>query len=174
MISYSWSVWWEAIDRQFVIKPFTTLQRQVALRITKAYRTLSIEASNILSNLMPIDLYLKQRAVQYFIKNGITNELTEFYLQDLNIDLSNIQKPFKTDELPHFALRNKANIVSEITDKLIAFTDGSKSSRGVGAAYCLLDNNIIIKKAKYKLAAYCSVFQSELLAVLKAIEYKVH
>jgi hypothetical protein len=60
LISYAGSVWREAIDKQYIKKLFETMQRQVALRISKAYRTVSAEAANVISNLMPIDLYLKQ------------------------------------------------------------------------------------------------------------------
>jgi hypothetical protein len=60
LISYAGSVWIEAIDKQYIKKLFETMQRQVALRISKAYRTVSAEAANVISNLMPIDLYLKQ------------------------------------------------------------------------------------------------------------------
>ncbi|HEY6436436.1 MAG TPA: hypothetical protein VIY47_07585, partial [Ignavibacteriaceae bacterium] len=73
---------------------FESLQRQVSLRITKAYKTVSNEALNILSNLTPIDLHIKSTAINYFIKKGINNDLTYSFLSDNYFDLSLIQKPF--------------------------------------------------------------------------------
>jgi len=70
IISYGVSVWAQAIDRQFITKPLTSLQRRYALRMTRAYRTVSTDAANILANFLPIDLYLKERAVMYFIKKA--------------------------------------------------------------------------------------------------------
>jgi hypothetical protein len=171
IVSYASSVWFEAIDSQFVKKPLITLQRRVAIRMIKGYKTISIEAANILANLIPIDLYLKKKSADYFVKRGINNILTDSLLEDYNIDLNYIQRPFKADELPHFALRKSVKIVSESTDDIIAYTDGSKSEEGVGSGFCILKAGIIIKKAIFKLAKHCSVFQSEMFAILKAVQY---
>jgi ribonuclease HI len=170
-ISYASSVWIDAIDKEYVRKPLISKQRQIALRICKAYKTVSTEASNIISNLMPIDLYLKQTAINYYIKHGINNAFTESYLREFNTDLQYIQKPFRTEDLPHFTYRNKAKIVNEIKDQLIAYTDGSKSTNSVGAGFCITDGSTVVKTAKYKLSKHCSVFQAEMFAILNTIKY---
>ncbi len=108
IISYALSVWAHAIDRQFVIQPLASLQRRVAIRIIKGYRTISIDAANVLAKLTPIDLYLKGRAVIYFAKKPISNRLTEDYLQN-TIDLDNIQRPIDCYRLKHYALRQQIN-----------------------------------------------------------------
>jgi ribonuclease HI len=171
LISYGCSVWWEGINREYVKKPFTTLQRQIAIRFSRAYKTVSTEALNVLANLIPIDLYLKQRAINYFIKKGVNNSLTESYLEETNIDLRQIQKPFPNEKLPHFALRKSIVEVSDTSTEYVVYTDGSKSNARVGAAFYVFRGDLIVRKAKYKLANHCSVFQSELFAILKAITY---
>jgi len=171
IISYACSVWYEAIDQKYIIKPFITIQRQIALRISRAYKTVSIEAANIIANLMPIDLFIKQRATNYFVKNGINNDLTNSYLNHLNINLENIQKPIPSQQLPHFAQRNQIKTVTQTHDDVLVFTDGSKSTAGVGSAFCITNGTQITKKAKFKLAKYCSVFQAELFAMLKALNF---
>lgn len=45
------------------------------------------------------------------------------------------------------------------------FTDGSKTEKGVGAAFCVFDKNQLVATKKLKLASYCSVFQAELYAI---------
>jgi len=171
IISYASSVWIDAVDKEYIRKPLVSMQRQIALRICKAYKTVSTEALNVISNLIPIDLYLKQTAMNYFIKHGINNEFTYQYLQEFNIDLQYVQKPFRTEDLPHFKHRKQANIVNQINDQIIAYTDGSKSTNGVGAGFCIIDGSAVIKTAKYKLSKYCSVFQAEMFAILNAVKH---
>jgi ribonuclease HI len=79
--------------------------------------------------------------------------------------------PIKVEMLPHIAQRRPINIVQEITDQHIIFTDGSKSEAGVGAGYCYVLNDLVLKEAKFKLANYCSVFQADLFAIQCALKY---
>ncbi len=85
--------------------------------------------------------------------------------------MANIQKPFKVIDLPHFSKRKSATIINDVMDNLVTYTDGSKSNNGVGSGFCFLNCQTIIKYSKYKLSNYCSVFQSELFAIFKALEY---
>jgi hypothetical protein len=74
IISYCSSVFYEAIDRKFFIEPLIRCQRLLGHRLIKAYKTVSADATNIIANLIPIDLYLKGKAVEYFVKQNIENE----------------------------------------------------------------------------------------------------
>jgi hypothetical protein len=171
LISYGVSVWHEAIDRKFVINHLNTLQRLVALRINKSYKTVSTDASNILANFMPIDLHLKKISAEYFIKNGISNNITRELLANCNINLENIQKRFPNKLMPKFEERLKPKVVMETSDQTIVYTGGSKSAQGVGAAFCVFISENVIKKVKFKLANYCTAFQTELFAINKALEF---
>jgi len=51
------------------------------------------------------------------------------------------------------------------------FTSGIKSEQGVGAGFTVYLRNSIIRKAKFKLAKYCTAFQSELFSILMALKY---
>jgi ribonuclease HI len=51
------------------------------------------------------------------------------------------------------------------------YTDGSKSFQGVGIGFCSIINQRIIKRSKFKLSSYCSVFQAELFATLQALKH---
>ncbi|GBM41022.1 hypothetical protein AVEN_180930-1 [Araneus ventricosus] len=50
------------------------------------------------------------------------------------------------------------------------YTDGSKTEKGVGAAYCRIAQNQIIESWFVKLPSQATVFQAELLALSKAVE----
>jgi hypothetical protein len=59
---------------------------------------------NVIANLIPLDLVMKQRAIEYAVKHGIQLDICEEYFNELNIGLSNVQKQFPFHALPHPAL----------------------------------------------------------------------
>ncbi|XP_055944563.1 uncharacterized protein LOC129975528 [Argiope bruennichi] len=51
------------------------------------------------------------------------------------------------------------------------YTDGSKTEKGVGAAFCVFQNGYPTTTWTSKLAEYNTVFQAEILALYKAVNY---
>jgi ribonuclease HI len=171
-ITYASSVWYKSIERKYFMKNLETMQRSIGLRIIRGYRTLSTETVNTIANLMPIELQLKQRATHYYIKKGIQNELTDFYLSDEHIDVTNAQKPYDLRHALHYGKRKPISLgIDEPTEETLIYTDGSKSKSGVGSGFCIESSGRIYSEKKFKLSKYCSVFQAELLAIEKALEY---
>jgi hypothetical protein len=129
---------------------------------------------------MPIDLVLKQRAIEYYVKHGILTDACYEYFREENIDLNNVHKPFPFYKLPHPASVQALDITLEqieslpTEDQTIIFTYGSKTTEGVGAGFCALKNKQIIKKAKFKLASYCTIFQVNLFVVLQSLIFINH
>jgi hypothetical protein len=109
ILSYGSPLWIQHIDKYYIIKLLESIQRLNALRLCRAYKTVSKDALNIIANFMPIDLVMKQRAIEYFIKHGIDTELSNEYFRHTGIDLLNIQKPYPFYDLPHPALTHKLN-----------------------------------------------------------------
>jgi ribonuclease HI len=177
ILSYGCSVWIKDIDKNYISKALESIQRSVALRLCYAYKTVSTQALNVIANLMPLDLVVKQRAIEYAVKHEIQLDICEEYFKQLNIDLTNVQKPFQFYDLPHPAITHKLNIIQDTNDSYLTndcrmiYTDGSKSSQGVGAGFCSIMNQRFIKRSKFKLASYCSVFQAELFAILQALKH---
>ncbi len=120
---------------------------------------------------MPADLYLKRIAINYFIKRGINNYLTQQYLRELNIDLNLIQRPFPYIEMPHPVHRKpiEISIIREFEFKL--YTNCAINNGNVGSAFQIFHASEPIKVSKFKLAKYCSLFQAQLLAIKKALEF---
>ena len=62
---------------------------------------------------------------------------------------------------------NSKHVHSEVN----VYTDGSKMSDNIGAAYVVYVKNKIIKEDKFKLPSTCTVFQAEVKAILEASKY---
>ena len=56
MILYAAELWGQALERQWAKAALVKLQRSVLLRICKAYRTVSSDALQIITGIMPMDL----------------------------------------------------------------------------------------------------------------------
>jgi hypothetical protein len=136
ILSYACPIWIDNYEKKYISLSFERIQRLIALRMCRAYRTVSSDALNVIANLMPIDLVLKQRAVEYYMKKGIATDLTEYYFRDYRIDFQNIQKPIKHYDLPHPARDIKLSITEPQTGNLSIFIRGFKSEeREPGCAY---------------------------------------
>jgi hypothetical protein len=97
-------------------------QRLINIKIAKAYRTISIEASCLLAGVQPTGIVIEGKTCLYKRKHSTGNEDSEW------------DKPLPAKERPHPALR--ADIM-ETTDWTTypteIFTDGSKIGDKVGA-----------------------------------------
>ncbi|GBM27540.1 hypothetical protein AVEN_257853-1 [Araneus ventricosus] len=60
-----------------------------------------------------------------------------------------------------------------INSGLRIYTDGSKTEKGMGAAFCVLTDVNIIHRWSTRLSLRNTVFQAEILALLKAVEHAV-
>ncbi|GBN94055.1 hypothetical protein AVEN_183360-1 [Araneus ventricosus] len=60
-----------------------------------------------------------------------------------------------------------------INTGLRIYTDGSKTEKGVGAAFCVLTDVSITHRWSTRLSLRNTVFQAEILALLKAVEHAV-
>ncbi|GBO07269.1 hypothetical protein AVEN_17167-1 [Araneus ventricosus] len=60
-----------------------------------------------------------------------------------------------------------------INTGLRIYTDGSKTEKGVGAAFCVLTDINISHRWSTRLSLRNTVFQAEILALLKAVEHAI-
>jgi hypothetical protein len=171
MIGYACSVWYDGIDRKFIIKPLESIQRLVGLRISRAYKTVSNDALNVIANLLPVDLWLKGRATEYFVKKNINNKLVEKYLVQTNIDMESIQRPVDVRELKHITKRNIIETINSNNNNTRIMTDGIKSTYGTGSAFTVWNGSELTYQKKYKISQNCSEFQAKLYAIYKCIQF---
>lgn len=65
---YGAPVWRTAIENKKVCRKLLKIQRQMAIRVSSAYRTISTEAVGVIAGIPPIDLQVTERSAKY---NGI-------------------------------------------------------------------------------------------------------
>jgi ribonuclease HI len=140
--------------------------------MTRAYRTTSYPALFTISGVPPIDLTLEMLAQQArrtrlreHIPTAQAQTRSEVYLTKV-----------RCTHL-HPAYRRKIQTDTPLPQDLpatIIYTDGSKSHLGVGAAYLVLKNDQLQHSWQGSLSESNSVFQAELIAVVKALEKVVH
>ncbi len=61
ILLYGAEIWADALDAKAYSKRLTDVQRQGALRIACAYRTVSLVAVQVVAGVIPIDLVAKER-----------------------------------------------------------------------------------------------------------------
>ncbi|GBN02552.1 hypothetical protein AVEN_89519-1 [Araneus ventricosus] len=156
-------------DKTKILRKLDSIQRSFLLSISGAYRTTSTAALQVLLGLPPLALKLQQEA-------AITN-LIRLRKPDPKLQLSpdNYEQPLSRRKT-HRSLFLQKDQISLSDGGLYPpseaiYTDGSKTEKGVGAAYCRISQNQIIECWSGQLPSQATVFQAELLALSKAVEH---
>ncbi|XP_063634874.1 uncharacterized protein LOC134805513 [Cydia splendana] len=169
---YAASVWAPATEKLEICKKLKATQRGFARRICKAYRTVALLPALAVAGLLPLDLRVQEAARLYCIKRG--SPLLQLPDREYEARVPYTNTPHPVDLAP--LTFEKVEDLSEETvakyqiEGLRIFTDGSKIEGKVGAAITAWRNDEEIRQCTFRLETYCSVFQSELLAILKAGE----
>jgi ribonuclease HI len=170
--TYGACAWAKASENITNRKALDALQRGFAQRICKAYRTTSLPAVLILAGILPLDLRIQEVASLYEAKKGLSVD----YLPP-NRKLEEI---VKAKDLPHPAtqLQLEYTLLEDTTDAAQTalqitgpqiFTDGSKMEGKVGAALTWWEDGKEIHSQVFSLDSTCTVFQSELYALHRAV-----
>lgn len=145
--------------------PFLSLQRLFTLKMIRAYRTTSHIACTALSGTIPIDLYIRMAASRYFARTSC-NPWHE-------------QRPhiYNTPHPAYRRLPTSLAYSNQSSPSIHIYTDGSKSTHGVGAGFIALEfhpdgtDPSPIQEKSFSLAPHCSIFQAEAFALLKAVRF---
>ena len=131
---------------------YKRIQRLMNIKIAKAYRTVSYEASCVIAEVRPIQITIEQQ-VQIYMATKVNN---------LDYDA-----PLKVRNWRHSA---ELAIISEVENGAIytteVFTDGSKIGDSVGAAGIIFVHGKLIHQLKFQLHAQCTHNQAEQIAIL--------
>ena len=160
LITYGAPVWEQAIRKRKNLRKLQRVQRIINIKIAKAYRTLSYEASCVMAGVLPIEIVLEEKIQLYEIKHNLRE-------RHRNCDL-----PLPIKEWPHPAQQVAICEVNDSTSYSIEiFMDGSKIRGRVGAGVAIIyEDKILTRTCKYKLDNDCSNNQAEQVAILKALE----
>ncbi len=126
----------------------------MAIKIIRAYRTVSTEELLIIAGLIPLDLRAQEVATLYKLKNE------DAFTYD-GISSKNLQHNISNKLKDHLAKRINPAQSSQLIKNLEIYTDGSKTDDRVGCSYVML-SIYELETSKYKLRNGCRVFQAEL------------
>ncbi|GBM86393.1 hypothetical protein AVEN_271684-1 [Araneus ventricosus] len=156
-----------------IARKLSTIQHPFLLAILGAYRTTSTAALQVIMGIPPLHLQLQREA------RGTA--LSRLRLP-LSTNVSDIC-PSKTEEKATGWSAHPSEHLSptqihlddggNINTGLRIYTDGSKTEKGVGAAFCVLTDVNITHRGSTRLSLRNTVLQAEILALLKAVEHAV-
>lgn len=159
MLTYGCSVWSEALQKQKNLNKLQRVQRIMNIKIAKAHRTLSFEASCVVAGVRPIGISIAE-SVKIYQATHESNEDPEDYDRPLQVRYW----PHPADRITIGEVKNSFTYAVEI------YTDGSKIQEKVGAAAAFYKQGTLIHTMKNRLHSDCSNNQAEQMAILKAIE----
>ena len=159
LLTYGAPVWEEAAGKLRNLRKLQRVQRLMTIKITKAYRTISYDASCVMAGVPPIAIVIAEKAQLYKSKHCMEGAAFEYDM------------PVPVTDWPHPARR--ANIM-ETSDSISyateIYTDGSKIGGKVGAGMAIYTDKTLVRQWKYKLQDCCSNNQAEQIAILKSLE----
>jgi ribonuclease HI len=159
LMTYGSPVWEEAISKTSNLIKLQRVQRLINIKIAKAYRTISFEASCVLAGVPPIGIIIEERARLYNIMHNTERGEYEY------------EQPLPVKDWPHPAMRPTCTEPQGTTHySTVIFTDGSKTDDKVGAGVAIYVDQDLTKQCKYKLGSCCTNNQAEQFAILKSLE----
>jgi hypothetical protein len=104
---------------------------------------------------MPVDLYLKGKAVEYFIKHNINHKLLDEYLSGTDITLDLIMRPIDVRTLRHISERkqitysNISNIFEIYFSSHKSFETQYREALKAHTLYLKITTNFWLKNIKH-------------------------
>lgn len=177
ILSYGSIVWWTALDKACNLKEINKIHRISLISITGAFKTTATASLEIILNVLPIDLYIKETASKSAIRLSQSSLFKKNSYGHSNILGTLIGPSMITDYIIPYADFNKKintcfptreqwerNVVIKISD-INVYTDGSKMDTGTGCGiFC---EKLEISES-IRLKNECTVFQAEVFAVAEA------
>lgn len=176
-VAYAAPVWAEGCKVRMSNK-LLSVQRLAAIGAAAAYRTVSTEALLVLADLPPIDLRISELApyrsacgptvgtlVEQLVGRGSRVEETPTLGELLAIHPADVGVAGSVESIEDGG--------DDTTSRNRIYTDGSKGEDGTGAAFVVYNGEVERYHEQIRLGEWCSVFQSELVAIRGALRYIV-
>jgi hypothetical protein len=130
VLTYGAPIWIDAIRRNKNLTKYKRIQRLMNIKMAKAYRTISYDASCVIAGVRPIQITIEQK-VQTYMATKINNP--EY---DAPLEVRYWRHPA---ELPTIReVENGSTYATEV------YTDGSKIGDNVGAAGIIFVNGKLV------------------------------
>lgn len=174
-ITYGSEIWFNDLKVHALMK-LSSCQRIGLMSIISTYRSISTDALCVITGIIPLHIQLKYSSLKYNIINN-DNQIT---MEEDVLCQANIMKNLTTKNFPYYNDLKNLNFTDESDAKYltkntpIIYTDGSKMSNGVGAAYTVYYENSFIHDFKINLHIKNSIYQAELLAIKHAVNWFIN
>jgi ribonuclease HI len=196
MLSYGAAIWINGLNNQANMKALNSVQRLSHIMTTSGHPSTSLVSLDKITNTIPVDLFLKEQAVNCAARlkaqdswthswersdNGrlqrhsslLESAIDNLPCKGLAMDLTKPMLSLDTNYTIQIPDRSEyPGLLNSLPESAIkCFTDGSKMEDSVGAGFVIYHNNNIIKEEALYLGTHSTVFQAETAAVLKAASY---
>lgn len=161
MLTYGINVWYTGLDKKHNLRRLQRVQRLMAIKIIKGFRTVSYDAACILAKIVPIHLIAKQYVTQYELLTVNGN----------NYCGSQVEKPVSKNKWLHPASIPVVHITAVHAAEIMIFTDGSKYGENVGCATVVFEHDTLTTVNKFRLGSHCTNNQAEQYAIHRALQH---
>ncbi len=173
-ITYGCEIWSSVLRYKYICRKLLSVQRLFAIRVAKAYRTISTNGVLALTGLIPLDLKIKELAAIENVKvSRRLPDQPDVSRYQGRIKFYSLRHPSKRLVISHKVAKNitEAEALERVHDTVI-YTDGSRIDGRVGAAFVAKSTNLFASiHQKFNLANCCSVFQAELVAIRESLNW---
>lgn len=164
MVTYACGAWWSGSVRQK--KALVQAQRLALIALTGCYRTTATSAIQVLAGVLPLDLQVEYEAYISRLRSKRDPIRVELSL----VSPGTVEQPL--ERWRHHPARSphiKWGPGSQTNIGIEVFTDGSKISEKVGAAYAIYQDGEYVRSDAFRLSDHATVFQAEVQAVIEAL-----
>ncbi|GBL80069.1 hypothetical protein AVEN_29079-1 [Araneus ventricosus] len=176
MLAHGSSAW--CLNPTFKMKrKLSSIQRPFLLHISGAYRTTPTAALQTILGIPPLHMQLQFEArftSIYRLRIPLPPFITDTQPHDLEMKATGWSTHPSEHLKPNQISFEDGEAYIARKDIINIFTDGSKTEHGVGAAFCVLTNDIWAYQWSAKLNDNNTVFQAELTALHEAVIYASH
>lgn len=169
-ILYAAGAWGDVYGREYVKRRLDRVTRAFAIRISKAHRTVSLMSGALLARILPLDLRLQEQLEIYRIKRGTPIPTLPGRQLQMRIHPSHLPHPSERTRIKFGHIATVEDVLSMPENLPSYYTDGSKIEGKVGAAVTAWKGGRECFRAGFRLENYCTVFQAEMAAILRATE----
>ena len=156
VLMYGAPIWVEGIRKSKNLAKYKRIQRLIHIKIVKAYRTTSYDASCMIAGERPIHIIIQQK-VQTYVATKINN-----LDYDTPLEVRYWRHPAELAKIRK--VENGTIYTTEV------YTDGSKTGENVGAVGIVFVNGRLVHQLKFKLHGHCTNNQAKQIAILKVLE----
>lgn len=178
IVSYGSSIWYKEFKDKRKNK-IESIQRGALLLISKAYRSTSTAALQVITGSPPLLLRLRMSAIKEKLTqlqlacsiNGSRFSPLDFTAK---CSIYNVHPAsWKGIEWTHWN-DSDSDMASFSDNTILIFTDGSCTNEGTGAGFIVMSPSYILEKHSFSISKHNSIFQAEMVAILKALQWISH